>query len=176
MMSKKLNREQILHEMLHVLVQGWGHEAVQDALTTLGSKNTSKNKSTRADQSKTGSSVERQPKALMLVRNLSISEERKTILIEIATAFDSGLAFPRTSDVKSFLAAHSAQAREVRSRDHAFRLMLPILEKMSEKGLARIVSSSRHSGPAELGSISEAIKITGNDLRGSTSDVSDQSD
>ena len=58
----------------------------------------------------------------MLVRNLSISEERKTILIEIATAFDSGLAFPRTSDVKSFLAAHSAQAREVRSRDHAFRL------------------------------------------------------
>lgn len=173
-MSAKLNKEQILHEMLDVLIKGWGLKAVQDGLATLSSKTTSGVRGAKVVEP--SSATVKDPKAVMLVLDLTIPEERKALLIEIAEAFDSGSAFQRTSDVRSFLAAHSTPVREIRSRDHAFRLMLPIFERMSEKGLARILSSSRHSGPAELGSISEAIKGTGKDLRDSAPDAADQSD
>jgi hypothetical protein len=171
-MSGKLNREQILHELLDTLVKGWGLKAVQDTLANLSSRAASE--STKVGQP--SSMAERESKAVELVLSLTLPDDRKTLLVEIAKAFDSGLAFPRTSDVKSFLSAHNNPAREIRSRDHAFRLMIPILERMSEKGLARVLSSSRHSEPAELGSISEAIKDTGNDLRGSLPSAVDQSD
>ena len=171
-MSGKLNREQILHEMLDTLVKGWGLRAVQDALANLNTATASEN----AKSGQPSSSAERESKAVELVLGLTLPGDRKTLLVEIAKAFDSGFAFPRNSDVKSFLSAHNNPAREIRSRDHAFRLMIPILERMSEKGLARVLSSSRHSGPAELGSISEAIKDTGNDLRGAPRHADDQSD
>lgn len=171
-MSGKLNKAQILHEMLETLVKGWGLKAVQDALADLSSRTMSEN----ARERQPSPAAERESKAVELALSLTLQEGQRSLLVEIAKAFDNGSAFPKNSDVKSFLAAHNAPAKEIRSRDHAFRLMIPILEKMSEKGLARILSSSRHSGPAELGSISEAIKDTGNDLRGTPSSVADQSD
>jgi hypothetical protein len=168
-MSDQLSKAQVLHEMLDVLVKGWGRKAVQDALAALY-PNSSPRGVTKGQQKP---ELDRDSKAFLLVTSLSLPEERRSLLIDIAKAFDNGSAFPKNSDVKAFLAAHNSPAKELRSRDHAFRLMLPIFARMSEKGLVRVLSASRHSGPAELASISVAIKDTGNDIRGFQGGVSE---
>ncbi|MGO4835568.1 hypothetical protein AB4144_25290, partial [Rhizobiaceae sp. 2RAB30] len=150
-MSTKLNRDAILREMLSTLVKGWGRNAVYDALDEL----------IRATKSE--ASVDRQttevakiePRAVQLVEDLPIAGDRKLLMLQLARAFDAGTAFPRITDVRAFLASHHQSAKELRSRDEAFRRMIPLLQRMSEKGLLTVMSRSHHSGPAELGSISD---------------------
>ena len=101
-----------------------------------------------------------------MVQGRLIAEDRKPLMLQLAAAFDAGTAFPRMSDVRAFLSSHHQNVKELRSREQAFRKMLPLLERMSEKGLAKVISRSEHSGPAELNSISDAIKNAGESLRG----------
>lgn len=162
-MSVKLNRDAILREMLTTLVKGWGRKAVYDALNEiLGAPDTINNRPA-ANYSHS------EPRAVKLIEELPLSGDRKALLLQLARNFDGGTAFPKMSDVRAFLASHHQNSKDLKSRDQAFRKMVPLLAKMSEKGLMRVISRSQHSGPAELGSISDAIKGAGENLRGPNS-------
>lgn len=165
-MSRKLKREEILREILVTLINGWGRKAVYDALDELVGPTKTKGVADKRSVDATHT----EPKAVQLVENLQISEGRKILMLQLAEAYDAGSAFPRMSDVKAFLVSHQQSAKELRSRNQAFREMIPILEKMSEKGLLTLMSRSRYSGPADLGSISDAIKDVGQNLRGPSTD------
>jgi hypothetical protein len=161
-MSARLNRDAILREMLDTLVRGWGAKAVLAALNEVVA--TTDARSSRARHS--GETGPPEQKAVQMVQGRLIAEDRKPLMLQLAAAFDAGTAFPRMSDVRAFLSSHHQNVKELRSREQAFRKMLPLLERMSEKGLAKVISRSEHSGPAELNSISDAIKNSGESLRG----------
>ncbi|MGX1499007.1 hypothetical protein ACSSV1_004058 [Labrenzia sp. MBR-25] len=165
-MSTKLNRDEILREMLITLIKGWGRKAVYDTLDEIAAQSSSASSGERGVVRK----VQSEPSAVQLVEELPLLDERKQLMLQLAKQFDAGTAFPKISDVRNFLASRSRNPKEVRSRDQGFRKMLPLLQEMSAKGLLKVMSRSHHSGPAELGSISDAIKDAGQNLRGSNFD------
>lgn len=171
-MSNKLNRDQILTNILQTLIDGWGRAAVIEALDRTASPKTG----ARSDLARP-ETVRSEPKAVQLVENLELPAPRKELLIQVARDFDAERAFPRMSDARAFLMSHHQNARDIKSRAQAFRKMIPILQKMSEKGLAKVIARSHHSGPAALDSISDAIRGAGEDLRGkNTADTSAQAE
>lgn len=161
-MSSKLNRDEILREILSTLIKGWGRKAIYDALDNLEEGAKTKG----PDDGQAGNAKSNESKAVQIVEGLAIPEERKILMLQLATAYDAGAAFPKLSDIKAFLSSHHQKTSELRSRDQAFRKIVPILQRMSEKGLLKVISHSHHSGPVELGSISDAIKGAGQDMRG----------
>jgi len=168
-MSDKLNKDEILKEMLGVLVRGWGRIAVYGALDELVCRPPLEGKS--AHQSV--DLAETESKAVNLIEELEIAGERRALMLRLARDYDAGTAFPRIADVRAFLASHNDNAKELRTRHEAFRRMIPILRGMSEKGLEKILSRSRHSGPTELGLLSDAIRDVGKSRRGLGSSEND---
>lgn len=159
----KLNRDEILRGLLQTLVDGWGRSAVEVALKDLDSPAAS-SKRKRAERRKEVG--ERERGASALIAELELAPDRKAALSELAARFDEGSAFPTMGDVRSFLLAHQQNAAELNGRTAAFKRMLPVLSGMSPKGLEKLIARSHHSGPAELGAISDAIRGAGEDLRG----------
>lgn len=104
--------------------------------------------------------------AFHLVQLMDVPINRKTLLLNLAERYDDGTAFPKISDVRSVLLSHHQNAKDLKTRIQAFKRLLPVLSAMSEKGLEKLISRAHHSGPAELGAISEAIRGAGEDLRG----------
>ncbi|WP_439538947.1 hypothetical protein [Sphingomonas sp.] len=157
----KLNRDEILHELLKTLVDGWGQSAVQAALDGLCSPvETAKRKRARSRDKPVFQ------RAVDLVEELKLPPDRDAILTELARRFDEGSAFPKIGDARSFLLSHHRNGTDLKGRIPAFKRMLPVLVEMSPKGLERLLARSHHSGPADLGEISDAIKGAGENLRG----------
>lgn len=160
-MVAKASRDQILKRLLHALIDVWGYEVV---LATVQSLQTSSGGHETESRKGQGS---RQPEtAVTYATEIATSPERKKLIIHLAEMFDRGTAFPTLSDIRSFLKSHQLDARDLKSRSHAFKKMLPVLVGMSEKGLEKVISRSHHSGPAMLESISDAIRGAGESLRG----------
>lgn len=160
-MNTKLNRDEILKEILQTLVRGWGHAAVLASLHEI--------RSPLADRKSTRSYKENKKAdkaAAQIVADASLPAEKKHLLLQLAERFDEGSAFPRITDVRSFLITHDRNSNDIKDRSQAFKRMLPVLSGMSEKGLEKVISRSHHSGPAELEAISNAIRGAGEDLRG----------
>jgi hypothetical protein len=53
----------------------------------------------------------------------------------------------------------------IKDRLDGFRRLLPPLSQLPSDKLKRLASSGRHSGPAQLGPLSDAIKSTGEAIR-----------
>lgn len=169
-MGGKLNKDEILSEMLTVLVRGWGVKAVRSALKAFEPE------SGVEDSDQVSVASETETDAVKIALNSSDLGDSRDLIIELAKAFDGGHAFPKNSDVKSFLAANGKHVKDIRSRNHAFRLLLPVIIRMSEKGLLRLLANSHYSGPTQLGLISEAIEDTGNSFRGNRRGSHDETD
>lgn len=160
-MTTKLNRDAILREMLVTLVKGWGPKAVYETLDEVVGASLEKSNSHQSPKAS-----ESEPSALHLVEDLPLGGERKELLIKFARDFDAGAAFPKLADIRAFLASHHHVPKDLRSRIQGFRKMVPLLTEMSEKGLAKVISRSQYSGPADLEAISDAIRGAGENLRG----------
>lgn len=166
MMNSKLNRDQILNELLRTLVLGWGFAPVSHALQELQRNNdwTSPSPKSKKATQKDDSQAEKMLEVAIL------PDHTKEMIVEFARNYDRKLAFPKLSDAKSFLISHHENPKDVKNRNQAFSRMIPLITKMSEKGLARLISYSRHSGPARLDAISDAIKDAGANYRGQLTD------
>ena len=157
----KLTRDEILDGLLQTLVDGWGKTAVQAALDTLGTPKTG-----RASGREAGRSSSTGPRAVDLVAELNPPPDRAVPLNELAVRVDEGVAFPKIGDIRAFLLSHYRDGSDLKGRVGGFRRMLPVLAEMSPKGLEKLLSRSHHTGPADLGAISDAIRGAGEDLRG----------
>ncbi|SFG38182.1 hypothetical protein SAMN05518801_1213 [Novosphingobium sp. CF614] len=157
----KLNRDEILRGLLQTLVDGWGKGAILEALEALDT-------ATPGDKHRRDKhSVEDRFRGVeALVAEMEMSPEHRRLMTDLARRFDDGRAFPRIGDVRGFLLSHQQNATDLKGRTQGFRRMLPILTRMSPKGLERLIARSHHSGPADLGEISDAIRGAGEDLRG----------
>ena len=162
----KLNRDEILRNLLQTLVDGWGLAAVEAALQNLHFQAKGEKRTPRACVEAASDRG-----AVALIADLSLAPDRKSLLVELARRFDEGSAFPKIGDIRSFLLAHQQNASDLKSRVSAFKRMLNVLTTMSPKGLERLIARSHHSGPADLGEISDAIRNAGEDLRGKSLDT-----
>ena len=157
----KLNRDEILRDILKTLVDGWGKGAVLAALEALDTA------PTNGDFNRGEGAAEDIARAAeKLVAEIELPSEHRQLMVDLARRFDDGGAFPKLGDVRSFLLSHQQNATGLKSRIQGFKRMLPILSRMSPKGLELLIARSHHSGPADLGEISDAIRGAGKDLRG----------
>lgn len=157
----KLNRDEILRGLLQTLVDGWGKGAVLEALDTLDTA------TPRAKHERDNGAVEDSARGVeTLVAEMELSPEYRRLMMDLAKRFDDGRAFPKLGDVRRFLLSHQENASDLKGRVQGFKRMVPILMSMSPKGLERLIARSHHSGPADLGEISDAIRGAGEDLRG----------
>ena len=157
-MSKLLTKDEILHETLSMLVRGYGKAAVVSALEDLDRASGVTRKRSK------GKREAEEPDAVKFVDS-QMPFPHGDLIRRFAQDYDRGNALPRRSDIRRFLLDHRIEPDELRSRNQAFRKMLPLLRGMSEKGLVRLINRARFSGPAQLDEISDAIKGTGSELR-----------
>ena len=161
-------KQQLLSRLLQTLVDEWGYGTVLASLQKLES-------SPHSDERTHGKErLKGELSATQLAADMPVADEKKHLILRLAHHFDEGSSFPNISDIRAFLLSHHHNARSIRDRSNAFKRMLPILSGMSEKGLERLISKSRHSGPAELEAISNAIREAGEDLRGFRQNVRGQ--
>lgn len=157
----KLKRDEILREILKTLVDGWGKGTVLAALEALD-KALPEGNANRGE----GAAEDIARGAEALVAEVELPSEHRQLMMDLARRFDDGGAFPKLGDVRSFLLSHQQNAIGLKSRVQGFKRMLPILSRMSPKGIEHLIARSHHSGPADLGEISDAIRGAGENLRG----------
>lgn len=158
----KLNRDEILRGLVQTLVDGWGENAVRTTLDTLRTAPAQRSKRKRSARR----GEDHVPGAEALVGETDLPPDRRKLLSDLAKRFDEGAAFPKLGDTRNFLRSHQKDATNIKSRAQAFKRMLPILSRMSPKGLEKLIARSHYSGPADLGDISDAIRGAGENLRG----------
>ena len=159
-MSSKLNKEQILDQLIATLIAGWGRKGVEDSIVRVAGDREGNLFSPKT------ASVQRseEPQSYEYARSKDFGPNQM-IIEQFAADFDQRSVLPKTSDIQNFLKAHGVRAKEVKSRNHAFRLISGILGKMSQKGVLSAIERARFSGPAKLDEVSEAIGRTASATR-----------
>ncbi|MGY0482890.1 hypothetical protein [Endobacter medicaginis] len=163
-MRRGTTGEDALNRLLDTLIDVWGREAVAASLNRHAQAPinlpSARKKAGKARALKS---------AVSLVEEMEVDAIKREALLRLASAYDSGDAFPKVSDGRAFLSAHQKDAKNVSDRSQAFKRMLPILIEMSTKGLETLAERSHHSGPTQLEPISNAIREAGESMRGSQS-------
>jgi hypothetical protein len=156
-MNRRLS---LLENLLRVLLREWGLVKVQDALARL---------SASPDENANGiennkKSKPRKLRAVEQVERAPLSPNQIPFLSELARRFDQKQFLPSTSDVREFLIMIGERPSGLKDRSQAFRELLKALIKYSPERLEKLASRSRHSGPSELGPLSDAIRSAGQSL------------
>jgi hypothetical protein len=74
------------------------------------------------------------------------------------------LFLPSVADVREFLIMMGTRPIGMKDRTQAFRVLLESLTQLPIARLQQLAQTSLHSGPSELGPISDAITIAGERL------------
>lgn len=152
-MSSKINKEQILEDILRTLVAGWGRQGVKDALERVGAEPRDGAKVPKPIELE---QTEEAPQAFEYARSRNFGANQR-LIEELAREYDEGKIFARNADIQNFLKSHGYRLRESKSRNQAFRLISSALANMSRKGVMGVIERARYSGPAKLEEVSEAI-------------------
>ena len=160
-MSSKITKPQLLHELVVTLLRGWTKSEILAEIDAIGSNvpDGSGHRSSEIEKKA------EEPRARTMINDLQLPTDRHEALLRIATAFDRSEILTTQSDIKRFLEQRNIQAKDMKTRNQAFRRMIPALMKMSDKGLQRLLTQTNFSGPAELSDISDAIKLAGSSFR-----------
>lgn len=162
-MSKGAGRDRrtALRKLLSVLVSEWGYAEVRYTLELVG-KDDSRTLSGVDDG--TGAALRRSKKAYVkpsatdIVSKLDVEESRKALLMELADQFESKRFLPGIGDVRNFLEMRGKTSGGLTQRANAFRQVLNALLNTPSDGLEKMVRTTGHSGPSQLGPLSDAIK------------------
>lgn len=156
----------ILKPILQLLINEYGHNEVYTALADLereihkepllpNKKSTAKH-SSHANRHSILSEIQDNP---------LISEEKKLALLDLATQFKEKKFLPSASDARNFLEMNGVATRVIKSRTEAYRAVLESLAFFTEPQLEKLRTGNLHRGPAQLGSLSDAINEAGAALR-----------
>jgi len=163
MTTTKVSRDAILKKLLALAVDGWGVDAVYKELEATLPPEVRR---TRKAPLKRRSS--RIPSTLEAVKRLKIPARRKKVLVFLAQEFEDKKFLPKLSDAKNFLEFRGLSASDLKTRAQLFQRILVILQDMSDDRLERLARASDRTGPAQLGSLADAIRDTGAALRSDT--------
>lgn len=168
MRTKTSDDEKLLEHMLLVLVGRWGYDKVERSLVKIArsiapseefeSRLFRKIHQDRGVDERIYKNYNRKLSALDLVERTNTPEKKKSLLLDLARQYERKDFLPRMGDVKYFLEMQGHDAGNIKQRPEAFRKVLSAIHDMPEEYLEKLVKSSRYSGPAQLGPLSDAIK------------------
>lgn len=103
--------------------------------------------------------------ALSQLGGVELPEEQKMPIRELADRFDRRSFLPSIPDVREFIIMMGERPGPIRDRSAAFRLLLPLLTKLSSERLRELALSDRHRGPSQLAPLSDAIGSSASERR-----------
>lgn len=157
------NRRALLNKLLQTLVNEWGHEEVEAALAdTDVSSNHSLTK--RASSPKHRSGEKSRLTAVAQIERAAIEGELKEALLQLAQRYDRKQFLPSVADVREFLIMMGERPTGMKDRQEAFRVLLQSLVRLPTERLQQFTRTALHSGPSELGPLSDAIAVAGGRL------------
>lgn len=152
------SRKLLLSNLLQALVQEWGRQEVEAALRELSDvtqgihhRSVVIHRKSRIAPRKSRMSASEQ------VARAQLLDTQRAPIRELALRFDSKQFLPSVSAVREFLFMMGGRPVGVKDRSDSFRSVLDALSRLPEERLRRLVDSAIHSGPAQLGPLSEAI-------------------
>jgi hypothetical protein len=171
-MTSKLHRDdrEFLQEMLASLAKRFGSDEVLLALSEIEEmpfdrlRRRRNAEQERATQRERGRNSER-PSAVHIAERADAPPGKKSLLVNLALQFDHKAFLPTLPDIRHFLEMRGQDLGSVKQRSDAFRKIVSAVLGMSEEALERLIVNSRHSGPSQLGPLSDAIKAVGASTR-----------
>lgn len=154
----------LLRRLLQALVDEWGHEEVAKALggVTRSSLDPTVEPATRPKPRRSAARV--RLSATGQTEQAGLEGERKEALLRLAERYDRKRFLPSLADVREFLIMMDERPVIVKDRKEAFRTLLRSLMGLPMERLRQLVLMAQHSGPSELGPLSEAIASAGQRL------------
>jgi hypothetical protein len=155
------SRKALLTKLLQTLVDEWGYE---DVATALASTN-----GALSDRHAEGSTSPSSKKRVRLsateqIERAALEGEQKELLLQLAVRYDRKLFLPSVADVREFLIMMGTRPIGMKDRTQAFRVLLESLMRLPIARLQQLAQTALHSGPSELGPISDAITLAGERL------------
>ena len=158
------SRKALLNELLQTLVNEWGHEEVAATLACTVPVS-GDFPSGRAGSSKLRSSREKvRPSATDQIRQTTLDGEQRETLLQLAERYDRKQFLPSVADVREFLIMMGERPVGMKDRSEAFRVLLRSLMQLPAERLHQFARTALHSGPSELGPLSDAIAAAGDRL------------
>jgi hypothetical protein len=152
-----------LRRLLGALVSEWGYDEVSHTLELLrddGSRIISGSAETLDAPAGRSKKPYEKPSAKDIVSKLDVADARKAILMELADQFDSKRFLPGIGDVRYFLEMRGITSSGLTQRAETFRRVLKALLDTPSDKLQKLLTDMSHSGPSQLGPLSDAIKST----------------
>lgn len=158
-MTERKNKSPLLMSLLTPLLREWGYDTVQHCIEELKARQVKEDSSRISDKRKPAETRHR-PSAVEIVERLDAAAGQKEHLHALAARFDAKTFLPTSSDARHFLEMRGQGPSPVKHRQDAFRRVLGVLLSMSDDELMLLQTSGTHSGPTQLGPLSDAIKAT----------------
>jgi hypothetical protein len=161
------SRKALLSNLLRTLVQEWGQREVEAALAQLSDTANSTNAPQLSrGEAKANHRTRSRMKLLASeqVARAQLPHAQEATLRELAVLFDRKQFLPSVSDVREFLIMMGETPGTMKDRSEAFRRVLKVLSELPPERLERLANSGLHSGPSQLGPLSDAISAAARSL------------
>jgi hypothetical protein len=157
-------REMLLDRLLHTLVDEWGHENVAAALARIAVSSNDPLAERQPIPKVRPAGKGARPSAVARIEQAALEGEQKDALLELAVRYDRKQFLPSVADVREFLIMTGERPIDMKDRKEAFRILLRNLTQLPVERLRQLASTALHSGPSQLGPISDAIAAAGERL------------
>lgn len=154
----------LLIKLLQALVDEWGREEVAEALGSITGSSLDPTTELANRPKLQGSKLRLRLSATGQVERTSLEGEKKEALLRLAERYDRKRFLPSVPDVREFLVMMDEKPIVMKDRKDAFRVLLRSLMRLPVERLQQLVLTAQHSGPSELGPLSDAIAVAGERL------------
>ncbi|MBB5885558.1 MULTISPECIES: hypothetical protein [unclassified Xanthomonas] len=165
-MKKKSHgkHDDLLASLLTPLLQEWGRDSVLACIQELETSSSLIKQQQRPNKVAQSQSPGK-PNAVGIASRTELPVAKRDALLSLASLFDQKHFLPTAADVRSFLELRTQHSGAIKQRQEAFRKVLTLLASMTNEELERLIGSSTHAGPTQLGPLSDAIRATGAVMR-----------
>ncbi len=155
--------ETLLNRLLQALVDEWGHEKVAAVLARTAVSPGDPAEHPPISKLRPPGKGPR-PSATEQIERAALEGEQKDALLQLAVRYDRKQFLPSAADVREFLIMMGERPIDMKDRKEAFRILLRSLLQLPNERLEQLASSALHSGPSQLGPLSDAIAAAGERL------------
>ena len=157
-----------LHNILLVLVDDFGYEAVQASLQRCRAEGRTREGS-RQPASLGRSKSQPKRSAMAVVETLDIVDgEKKDILLVLAKAYEEKKFMPNLNTVRAFLTQHGHDVSKVKARQQVVPSLFKCLASLETQKLCELHKRGLYAGPKSLAVIARSIENYGTAKRAIT--------
>src|SRR5450631_22813 len=156
--------ETLLDRLLQTLVDEWGQEKVAAALARTAVSWNDPLAGRPPIPKPRHSGREARPNAAAQIERAALEGEQKDALLQLAVRYDCKQFLPSVADVREFLIMLGERPIDMKDRKDAFRILLRNMMPLPVERLKQLANTALHSGPSELGLLSDAIAAAGERL------------